>query len=409
MTGSRAAAPPRRTPRWAVAGAALAIVAACYAVFVVFLAIVARVPTSVFDTGRPIDELPFMTGSLVAGMAGAVLAARRPRNPVGWLLLSFAFGFCAYPTLVLVTHWLGLDATSPLWLRLVAWPGNWVWLVSHASLIFLLLLVPDGRLPSPRWRPVAWVAIADLGTLWILVALHDRLELAPDAPNPFGVVAFPDAAVAPFVAVMLGLEALAAVSLVVRYRGSRAVTRSQLKWVALGGAVTMLLTLLLSLGTATGIIPPGAAWARWAEGFTGLPLLGGLTGAVLRYRLFEIDRVISRTATYAVVTAILLAVYTTVAVLPSVLLDVESDLLVAAATLAAAGASVPVRRRVTDFVDRRFDRARYDATRVAERFGARLRDELEVQALMASLRDVVATTVAPASLSVWLRDAGPRR
>lgn len=408
---TREPSPPRRTPRGAVAGAAgaLAIVAACYAVFVVFLAIVERVPTSVFDTGRPLDELPFMTGSLSAGIAGAVLAARRPRNPIGWLLLSFGFGFCAYPALVLVTHWLGLDATSPLWLRLLAWVGNWVWLVSHASLIFLLLLIPDGRLPSPRWRPVAWAAVADLGTLCILVAVHDRLELASDAPNPLGVVALPDAVVAPFVAVMLGLEALAAVSLVVRYHASPTVTRSQLKWVALGGAVTMLLTLSLSLGTATGVIPPGVAWARWAEGFIGLPLLGGLTVAVLRYRLFEIDRLISRTATYAIVTAVLFAVYTTVAVLPSMLLDVESDLLVAAATLAAAGAFVPVRRRVTDIVDRRFDRARYDATRVAERFGARLRDQLDVDTLTASLRGVVSTTVAPASLSVWLRDLGGRR
>ncbi len=141
-------------------------------------------------------------------------------------------------------------------------------------------------------------------------------------------------------------------------------------------------------------------------GFLGVAV--SITLAILRYRLYEIDRIISRAATYAVVTAVLVGVYVLVAVLPSAVFDLKSDLLVAAATLAAAALFVPVRRRVQAVVDRRFNRARYDAQRVIERFGSRMRDELVLDGLTRDLHAVVAATVRPSRAWVWLR-AGERQ
>jgi hypothetical protein len=192
----------------------------------------------------------------------------------------------------------------------------------------------------------------------------------------------------------------AVAAVVVRFRRSHGVERQQFKWflspVCLVCVSVTVDALPVPLPTWVSVISDGASLL----GFIGLPV--SITLAILRFRLYEIDRLINRTVTYALVTATLLVTYAAVVALPGVIIDLRSDVLVAAATLATAAAFVPVRRRVQRVVDRRFNRARYDAARVVDRFGARLRVELDLDGLADDLCGVVASTVQPAHVSLWL-------
>jgi hypothetical protein len=270
---------------------------------------------------------------------------------------------------------------------------------------FFLLLYPDGRLPSRRWRPAAWAAAVGITGLVTGLAIS-AVAVGPDsiaaltqrgadfepsgigrtiseAGNLFNLAVFP----------------LAVASLFVRRGRAGPVERRQLQWFAYG-AVLFVLSIL-----------PQFIWMFpfWVEYSAVLFLAVAIAVAITRYRLYEIDRIISRTVAYALVTAVLIAVYALVAVVPSLLLDVESDVLVAAATLAAAALFVPLRRRVQTAVDRRFNRARYDAVQVVERFGSRLRGDLDLAGLTGDVQAVVRATMQPAHASVWLRTEGVDR
>jgi hypothetical protein len=292
----------------------------------------------------------------------------------------------------------------------VAWISEWVWTTGGIPLLsFGLLLFPDGHLPSPRWRPVAWLAGATLAMFVFGTAFHTGpLANHPTITNPLAI----DAA-EPLFGVLQPLSAVcfpvvlvcSAASIVVRFRRARGLERQQLKWLAYAVAVFAVVVALASW-----------EWAGWAVAqvasllaFGFIPLAIGI--AILRYRLYEIDRLISRTLVYGLLTALLAGVYATGVFVVGRLLDPaqgRSGLAVAASTLAVAALFQPLRRRIQNLVDRRFNRSRYDAARTVEAFSGRLREEIDLDSLSAELLTVVDQTMQPTQASLWLRPRGTR-
>lgn len=331
---------------------------------------------------------------------GAIVVSRRPAHPIGWLLLSVGVAGRIEALAGAFAQWSLQTGTEVVDAAHVAVVADLVWIPSLvASATFVPLLFPDGRLPSARWRPVAWVAAGAAAVSVPATLLHPGpLYYLPRTPNPFGV----DTLEGPLQIVEVSVTVaafwcslLAIAGLVVRYHRARGIRRLQLRWFVLA-----LVILAVS-------VPPAVFFADTSVGSVLFEVCWALPPiaigvALLRYRLYDLDRLVSRTVTYAAVTAVLVAVYALVATLPSAVFDLESDLSVAAATLAAAAAFVPVRRRVQLVVDRRFNRARYDAQRVVERFGTQLRDDIDLHHLSSDLRGVVASTVQPAHVSVWM-------
>ncbi len=357
-------------------------------------------------------------------VVGALIASRQPRNAVGWLILTIGLSAAA----LAASNGLAAYAT----VRDTAGPtGSWVWFLWSSSFLwipplsltgtFLLLLFPDGHLPSRRWRPVAWAAGVGFVGLVLVQAFapwSGGFEVwDTDNPpnvlprNPLGLSDDPDpfnTSLAVLAVVMMAAAFASIASLIVRYRRAGPVQRRQIKWVASALAVAIAVYALGDLVKRTAAAV-GVPFSWEALGVILVALIAASFGvAILRHRLYDIDRIIRRTTTYTVVTAVLAGVYVAVAVLPSALFRLESDLIVAAATLLAAAAFGPVRRRVQGFVDRRFDRARYDARRTVGAFGQRLRDEVDLQSLQAQLITVVATSLRPVHASLWL-PADPAR
>ena len=262
------------------------------------------------------------------------------------------------------------------------------------------LLVPDGRLRSRRWRPVA--ATSMVAAVLVVVGgglAPAQLEDLPIA-NPFGL-AGPAGAVAGLLAgagyllwVATMVASLACV--VVRFRSSRGVERQQLRWVAAGAAAAVA-GLLGGAAVPQGTVLSGVLYASVLF----IPL--AVAVAVLRYRLWDLDRLVSRTVTYALVTALLVVPYLLIVPAAGRLVGGSGSLAVAAATLAAAAVFQPLRRRVQDLVDRRFNRRRYDAARTLDAFAVQLRDQVDLDALRAELLAVVDQTMQPVGASLWLR------
>jgi hypothetical protein len=271
--------------------------------------------------------------------------------------------------------------------------------------IFTPLLFPDGRPPSPAWRPVAWLAVAGTVAAVALAAAQPTIELDDGhvVDNPIGVagIADPEDGV---LNLLLGLLVVAAVmSLAVRFRRSQGDERLQLKWFTYAAA---LLPLIL-LGD---LLPDAASSVLFAVGISLLPVAAGI--AVLRYRLYEIDRLINRTLVYGLLTALLAGVYAGLVVLLGRLFGElggrPPSWAVAGATLAVATLFQPARRRIQQAVDRRFNRRRYDAARTVEVFSARLRGQVDLATLSSELLAVVNQTVQPTSAALWLRpSSGP--
>jgi hypothetical protein len=348
-------------------------------------------------------------GIVLAGFAtvGALVASHHPSNAVGWLLLTAALAIA----LTAAAEVYGLTSTYPAHLAVV-WFAGWVyyvWLVLVG--IFLPLVFPTGRLLSARWRPVAWLAVAGL-TASIVGAAFKPGELAVSAPvqNPLGAsgTAGEVLGLVENLGVMLILLALplTAVSVVRRLRRAEGVERQQLKWFALACLVTVA-GLALAASTAAFDDEAGLVgdlgWSMFVFGFViAIPTATGI--AMLKHRLYDIDVVINRTVVYGGLTVALAASYlASVLVLRLVLSPVtgDSDLAVAGSTLAVAALFRPLRSRIQAIVDRRFYRSRYDAARTLEAFTGRLRDEVDLDALVTDLRDVVKRTVQPTHLSLW--------
>jgi hypothetical protein len=335
---------------------------------------------------------------------GLVLTLRRPANPIGWL---YAASGLAWSLMIPFEDWLNavLLDHRPLTLagQVEAALGEYGWAPAIALGVTLpALLVPDGRLRSRRWRPVVAAAVAGpvMAVVGGALAPGELQETAVPLANPFGL-----AGAAGTVATVVGQTGLvlwlasmlaALASLVLRFRAARGVERQQLRWVAAGAAAAV-------AGLLGGIA--GATLAYVAV----LCVPVGVAVAVLRYRLWDLDRLVSRTVTYALVTALLVVPYLLILPLATRLAGGSGSLAVAAATLAAAALFQPLRRRLQDLVDRRFNRRRYDAARTVEAFAAHLREQVDLDALAAELLAVVERTVQPTEASLWLRPlAAPR-
>jgi hypothetical protein len=342
---------------------------------------------------------------LSATTVGALLASRRPRHPVGWLLLGFALSLTAsgviasYVTYGLVARPGALPAA-----HVVAryYPATGATALALLSLV--LLLTPTGSLPSARWR---WWAVITAATPVALVLV---MPVAPGRLDPQPLLTdspFSDRALGGAVLVAtrvaLVVTALAVVvaagSLVLRFRRAHGVERQQLRWVALAAAL-MLLAGPIVLAPVVLESPILADWVS-AVWVAVLPVAVG--AAVLRYRLYDLDRIISRTLAYGLLTLLLGGGYALVVLGLGRLLGRDSPLVVAGATLAVAAVFQPARRRVQAGVDRRFNRRRHDATRIIEAFGARLRNQVDLDTLHTELLAVVDQTMQPTKASLWLR------
>jgi hypothetical protein len=335
---------------------------------------------------------------------GALLASRRPRHPVGWLLLGVGLGLAAS---VLVEPYVkyGLivrpgSLPGARYLVGLSYVTTLVWL-SCAG--FVLLLTPTGRLPSPRWRWWARLAAA-APVVTTLASVVQPDPLAPDwYGNPLAVPALSRVLVIPAVAgvvVVLASLPVGAASLVGRFRHARGVERQQLRWLALAAILGALL-LLVALVAGFVLSEDGVVLTSLALCVALLPLATG--AAILRYRLYDLDRIISRTLAWTLLTLLLALAYAAVVLGLGRLLPQNSNLGVAAATLAVAALFQPLRRRVQRAVDRRFNRRRHDAARLIEAFGARLRDQVDLDAVGGELLAVVDQTMQPTRASLWLR------
>jgi hypothetical protein len=359
------------------------------------------------DPGLGLVVLPVVLATVSAAAVGAVLAGRRPRHPVGWLLLGVALGLAANVLVEsYVKHGLLVRPGSLPAARLLigfTYTGVVVWL-SCAG--FVLLLTPTGRLPSPRWR--WWAGLAAAAPVVAVLAMAVQPDpLAPDYHgNPLASPALARLLAAPGVAaiaVVLVSLLVGAGSLVGRFRRARGTERQQLRWLALAA---VLAAGLLLVGLVAGYL------GRDAVVFTSLTLCVALlplgTGAaMLRYRLYDLDRIISRTVAYGLLTVLLGGGYVLVVLGLGQLLGRDSSLAVAAATLAGAAAFQPARRRIQQVVERRFNRRRYDAARTIGAFSARLRDQVDLDDLRGELLAVVDQTMQPTRASLWLRPRPP--
>jgi hypothetical protein len=351
--------------------------------------------------------------SAALGVVGFVVASRKPGNPLGWIMLAAAAvsSLSQDASFYMVADYRLRHGGLPLgWIAVLAQPG---WAVSIVLSGLVVLLFPDGRPPSPRWRWVLWLylAAATLYLVGVLVASVGAIaghDIRVDASGNLLVLSHPtgssmwwgvvEGVFLPVVAVCwLG----SVVAQVASYRRSSGIRRQQLKWL-LAGSATALICVPLTI---------------YLSGMRGLPgLAGGITGAVallaipvcmgvaiLRYRLFDIDRIVSRTLAYAIVTGLLVGVYAGIVLLATREVSINEPVAVAGSTLAVAALFNPLRRRVQRAVDRRFNRARYDADRIVAAFAARLQDAASPDSVQDELASTVQNALEPAYLSVWLR------
>jgi hypothetical protein len=403
MTVTPSARPAR--PHWRPAVLAWAL----WALTMLAIPVIGWLDHLLREAGRPelapltLDAVAYLLGVVSAATVGAVLAMRRSRHPVGWLLLALGLsvmaagvsgGYAKYGLLV-------RPGTLPGAVYAAAYSNVSIPPIA-ACLGFILLLTPTGSLPSPRWR--WWTSVAAAAPLLAVVssALLPLGQPYRSVTNPLEVPALAGLlGVAEAVAVVVtGLAILVgASSLVVRFRRARGVERQQLRWVALAAALTTVVVLALVAVAAAGSEAP----VDWLVGVCVVLLPLAIGAAVLRYRLYDLDRIISRTLAYGLLTLLLGGSYAVVVLGFGQLLGRSSSLVVAGATLVVAAVFQPARRRVQATVDRRFNRRRFDAARTIEEFSARLRDEVDLDTLAAELLAVVDQTMEPTRVSLWLR------
>jgi hypothetical protein len=407
MTGQ---APGRRVR---LASPAMAIALAS----VVLALLAVTIPLGVMDHSPAGSDGGSLVLAPVFGVLGFVVAWRKPGNPLGWLLLG-AVGFLvlsgaagAYAVAVYRQHHPGL----PLgWVAVLLQPG---WAPAIALFGLTVLLFPDGRLPGPHWRwalsaylavAALWIAGTVVISVWAIAGHHVQVDsggnlLAIDHPTGWAAwwgtvqgLFFP----------LLGACWLASLAgQVLSYRRSSGERREQLKWLIGGSAIAVTGGLLAvpfsnSPDRALNIIGSVALVAVLA-----LPLSMGV--AILKYRLYDIDRILSRTVAYTIITGLLVGVYAGLVLLATQVLGFASTWAVAASTLAAAALFAPLRRRVQRAVDRRFNRARYNADRTVAMFAARLQDAVDLDTVHTDLLSTVSASLQPAHLSVWLQERVP--
>jgi hypothetical protein len=367
-------------------------------------------------SGPPVATL--LTQIVSFSVVGALIASHRPENSIGWLFLAAAlfYGILIpgeeYAVYALLTN----PGSLPLGAEL-AWLTDWIWAPGFGIiLVFLPLLFPDGHPPSRRWRGVGWLGGLSIGLICVLTSIVLWPERGPTLLQLGGYAGEIEAwrsAVSEWVLRLGGPMLLVAglgavISLVVRFRRARGDERQQIKWFASAATLTLVWLLLFGQASLRGL--PGVIVA-----LSGLVVIASIpvaTGiAILRYRLYDIDRIINRTLVYGSLTVTLLALYFGgIVVLQRVfvlLTGQQSTLAVVASTLLIAALFTPLRRRIQGFIDRRFYRRKYDARKTLEAFSTKLKNETDLQSLNNDLVGVVRETMQPAHVSLWLRSETP--
>ena len=338
---------------------------------------------------------------------GAIVASRLPESPIGWLFCAIAFIFGVVHLSAEYAAYALLEPTRSLLAgEACAWLTSWVWVFGLGLVVFLDLLFPNGRLPSPRWRWFARFTAIVLLPAAILGALSPGLITSSTLRNPFGIEGLPNATM-PVQAFMYALIVVGVSSMLARLRHAGRIERQQIKWFAYATMVVISGVILKNV-----VYPPvGVMWVWWvglvltAVGVVSSPIAMGV--AIFRYRLYGIDILINRTLVYGSLTATLVAHYFAVVVLLQslfvVLIGEKSTLAVVASTLVIAALFNPFRGRIQSVVDRRFYRKKYDARKTLESFSTQLRNETDLKALSDDLVGVVRETMQPAHVSLWLR------
>ena len=361
---------------------------------------------------------------LIFPLVGAMIASRRARNPIGWLCLTIGLLWMFSGALDYYDVYGMMRPGSLPFPLAMAWVNNWLWVPSVGLMgTYVFLLFPDGRLPSRRWRPLAW--LCGVVIAWGIVGVAfgpGPLQDLGGIQNPIGLLR-PWMMPAFWVSLpLLPLCMLAsALSLVMRYRHSRGDERQQIKWIAFSASVVALVYLIAIIAS---LVFPADSWTTvgpvwWLNlltyaallSFVAIPIAVGI--AVLKYRLYDIDVIINRALVYGSLTAMLIALYfggiVVLQRLFVLLTGQQSTLAVVASTLLIAAPFNPLRGRIQGFIDRRFYRKKYDAAMTLEAFSTKLRDETDLKALRSDLVEVVMETMQPAHVSLWLRpEASPK-
>jgi hypothetical protein len=407
---------------WALAGLSLAIFLASGAFY--FLVPSAQSPGNSLTVGTLSEMLGFVS-FLAFPLVGALIASKRTHNPIGWMCLVVGlFWMLMILSEVYSAHGLARPGSVPFPVTIHALLYSWLWVPTVGLLgIYLILLFPNGRLPSRRWRPLAWLS----GTVIVVESIAVFLTPGPleglrEVQNPFGLEGqFWLATVGWVVLPLIPLCMLAsAVSLMLRYRRSEGEVREQIKWLAFAASIAGVVYLaIMSAGVINWLISAPETpsdlgthtwWGALLEdvmllSFSGIPVAIGF--AVLKYRLYDIDILINRALVYGSLTVLLASAYVGGVVgLQAVLRGLsgqESTLAVVVSTLVIAALFNPLRRRIQSFIDRLFYRRKYDAAKTLETFSARLRDETDLDALSNDLVGVARETMQPAHVSLWLR------
>jgi hypothetical protein len=335
-------------------------------------------------------------------LVGALIASRRPHNPIGWLLMAGGLQFIVAAVAQGYAHRaLAIGRELPA-AAIANWVGGWLPVAAYVGAGFVFLLFPDGRLPSARWRWFGW-SLALLGAAYTAAFAAEGWSSRHVAPGELerAVPYLAGTSMAALWPVYMGLLAVPIAALVVRYRRGAPDERAQIRWLVPAGAAIALGPVLYYVGDGSMLL------VGILSGLGGLGLPVAIAVAVLRYRLYAIDRIIRRTVTYGLVVAVLGGVYVAgVVALGAVAAGVTgargSDLVVAASTLAAVAVFRPVRSRVQGVVDRRFDRTGHAARQAVDSFGERLRDEVHVAAIEGETARTAARALKPAFASVWL-------
>jgi hypothetical protein len=340
---------------------------------------------------------------------GAIVVSRRPENPVGWLLLLGGLAICInhFSAQYAIYALLAQPGSLPAGIAM-AWISSWLLPIYSGLQVIYLLLFPTGRLPGSRWRWVAWLSVAYISVGVILSAFSSGANLGSLGPirNPLGIEGFTDVYTAILYTLAPLLYVAATLSVFMRLRRAVGVERQQIKWFAYSAA-------LFAIGVVLIVVPLAIDTPNWYEGAAtaifaaispAIPISIGI--AILRYRLYEIDLLINRTLVYGLLTTSLALVYIGSVVslqsVLSVLTGQESTLAVVASTLVIAALFNPLRHRIQSLVDKRFYRSKYDARKTLEAFGARLRNETDLDALGNDLVGVARSTVQPEYVSLWL-------
>jgi hypothetical protein len=342
--------------------------------------------------------------NMATPVGGFVLASRRPGNRIGWLALaagltlglrSFADQYEQRALVAAPGSWPAGPAAL--------WVSEWIWLISLALAAFLFLLFPTGRLRSRRWRPAAWFVGAVFALSTAAVMAGAAREWAHPSASFSQLVSPP--VLAAMVICFLAALVVSGSAIVVRFARSTGEERLQLKWFA-AAAVLVVATFIALILTNS-----NSAAAAILNNLALLCLNVAIAIAVLKYRLYEIDRIISRTLAYTIVTSLLVGLYAGLVLLATRVLSFSSPVAVAASTLVAAALFSPLRRRVQRAVDRRFNRARYDADQTVTAFAARLKDSVDLDAVQGDLASAVQRALEPAHVSLWMNNGrqAPRR